>query len=361
LKRLFSKGFLLLTVLLAVPVSFVPLNINDGGNGRSIEQSEAVKVIQPIAQPPKTKIEPANTFQYPGSMASVIGSMMRPGAKVAVLDVSDIPSSSAMAVTGVITTEFGNYAVRDKVEIYSQSLNRRYRTISDQNGYFLFADVIPSTDYLLTVTPRGMYKKYRKTVPINFPDQSQLSIVLQSLPVSILEGVVVNSDAVPVSGFEMRLFSKEKSRWQGVIVTDSAGQFQLFDVPTGGIIFSSKYGHELSITGYSHDVDQDNPVTLLVDSGNHEINGMVFDQYNEPVAGANVLLNWKKIEGEKRIVVSRRTITDPNGAFSIKGLGRGLHDLVFAESTGAAHRQTVDVGSENTDLTIVLQQNRLSQ
>ena len=94
----------------------------------------------------------------------------------------------------------------------------------------------------------------------------------------------------------------------------------------------------------------------MVDEGPYEVNGRVYDQFYNPVGGANVNLKWAKVEGEIRSMVNRRTTTNPFGFFSMKGVGSGEHDLTLAYTTGVTHRRTINIPNDSTGLAIVLTQ-----
>ena len=89
--------------------------------------------------------------------------------------------------------------------------------------------------------------------------------------------------------------------------------------------------------------NQNQRLNLIVDEGSYAISGIVIDQYDDLVVGANVLLNWKYTDGKKRTIVSRRTTTSRDGSFYLPGIGPGWHDLVVADiSSGAAHKQSLN-------------------
>jgi hypothetical protein len=261
-----------------------------------------------------------------------------------------------VAVWGIIQTEYGEVSTNDKVKLYSRNVNRGYSADSDINGHFSFDDVVPADDYRMTVDPSGMFKRVvRESVSIE-SDQTELSIVLQSLPLAVLKGRIIDSDGIAVPEYEFKAQSPKKAQWIVNIATDVVGEFLVEDVPVGALEFTKTFGQALLITGYQFQGDGQPPIELVVDTGPYEVNGVVYDQFNDPVAGATVILSWENTSGTIRSVVNRRDATNPSGHFSIKGLGRGEHDLLITVMGGLMYQQEVNAGVDSTDLTIILSQ-----
>ena len=261
--------------------------------------------------------------------------------------VHDVP------VWGAVQTETGAVTSHDRILFYSLSLNRSYTTFSNPNGYFYIAAMTPAEDYSLWVTPAGNFRRYvRKNLVISAV-QTEVSVVLEELPMGSLSANLVNSDGIAVAGFGLKVRSSEKDQWVATVITDASGRFQIDEVPLGALEFSSTYGPALRITGYEFKGDQP-PLNLVVDQGQYAINGLVVDQYNLPVGGASAVLNWENTTGGMRSVVNRHIITNPSGQFSIKDIGSGNHDLIITDTHDSINRQTIDIFSLSTDLTVVL-------
>lgn len=259
-----------------------------------------------------------------------------------------------VSVWGSIQTESGAVTHHDRVLFYSLSLGKSYDTFSDPNGYFYIDRMTPAIDYSLWVLPAGMFRGYvRKNFTISV-DQTEFSVILGELPVGTLSGHLVNAvgDAVPNFGIKIR--SSEKDTWAATFITDRFGYFQVDQVPLGSLEFSSTYGPALRITGHEFNLDQQSSLTLIVDQGHYEVNAMVFDQFNNPVGGANVVLNWLSTAGGMRSVVTRQRITNATGQFSMKQVGSGEHDLVISATDGSTYRQTIDINSLSSALTVFL-------
>ncbi len=257
-------------------------------------------------------------------------------------------------VTGLVVSEHGAQSAHDRIEIYSPSKHTGYVTRSDTNGFFQFDNVLPAGDYQLKVTPKGMFKRYHEKPLGISPPLSHLYIILEELPVKTLRGIVVNRSEVPVPQFRFTVRSEEKRKWGREVITDSAGRFILGDVPVGKLFLTSMLGRVMSSRGHEFLGNSRALLKLVVDSGHHDISGLVIDQYYEAVVGANIMLSWEDTNKSARTTEYRRTITDMDGEFFIKGVGSGEHDLVIAGSNGDTTRKAIMVGDDTSDLTFVL-------
>lgn len=267
---------------------------------------------------------------------------------------NEIVEVQEVSVWGSVQTESGAVTYHDRVLFYSRTHNKSYSTFSDANGNFYIERMIPATDYSLWVMPAGLYRNYvRKNLVIS-AEQTEFAIILGHLPVANLSGHLVNADGNAVPDFGIKIRSSEKDTWAATFITDRFGYFQVDQVPLGALEFSSTYGPALRITGYEFSLNQQSPLVLVVDHGPYEINAMVFDQYDNPVAGANVVLNWLHTDDGKRSVVSRQSITNAAGQFSIGQLGSGEHSLVISALDGSTYQQEIDVNHLNSELTIFL-------
>lgn len=259
-------------------------------------------------------------------------------------------------ITGLLTTAAGQPADGHDIMLRSRERNTRYTTTSLPGGTFLLSQVMPGEDYRLDVTPAAMLQRYfRKPLRIA-ADTESLHITLETLEVATLIGAIVNRDGTAVPDFPITLKSKTRARWQQGVTTDSTGQFKVVGVPVGEIVISSLRNRVMLADGYQVTVGSVQPLKLVVDAGNQEVGGLVFDQYNEPIAGATIMLDWEAVTGGARSTGYHRTSSDPDGRFSLKNIGPGEHQLIVASSSGAASRQTVDIRDGYTDLTIVLEQ-----
>ena len=263
-----------------------------------------------------------------------------------------------VVVGGTIATDFGEVVAGETVSFYSESLNERFSTISGSNGEFLITDIKAATDYRVTVSPRGMFKRYTKSpIDLSF-NQGVHNIVLETLPVGVLSGKVVDFFDRPVPNFELSIRTEEKDSWAIDAMTDESGAFSVNDFPKGGFQVTSGSMQSFNATGLYYDPDVINPVTIHVDIGRYSLSGYIYDESGKAIDGANVVVVWTAENDGVTSEATRQAITDPSGAFRFFGLGPGEHELiVFAWGEGAFKqmvRQTVNLGVDSGQVNVVL-------
>lgn len=258
-------------------------------------------------------------------------------------------------VTGQINTDTGFHSGNDTIKIYSPSLDEKYVTKSNSTGYFQLDKVSVADDYQLQILPYKTYQRYYEQISIASPF-SQFHIQLNTPPVSRLQGQVLSTGDVPVTNFTLRVRSREISRWERFITTDSIGHFELDNVPVGQLIFNSIHeGQVLVIEGYYLQSNQNQYLNLIVDEGSSVISGIVIDQDGELVVGAIILLNWENLDGNKRTTAYRRTNTKQDGSFFFRGIGAGRHNLIAVDiSSGAAYKQALNLSYDFEEILIYL-------
>ncbi len=256
---------------------------------------------------------------------------------------------------GTIQTETGKTVTGQRLKLYSASLNRQHVTVSNEHGEFVIDNITPANDYNISVSPRGMYRRYEAEIAIG-ADLTNVKIVLRNLRVGLLTGRIVDVKGNPVPGFRLSIRSLSKSRWSHTATSDKNGRFEVDQVPQGVLEMSSMLTQLLKITGLRFPAGSSSLLNLVVDVGPHTITGRVYDELGEPMAGASVLLNWVHTLDGVRSVTNRRTMTDPGGKFAIDGLGEGPHDLIISLSDAGIYRRNIDVGNETGQIEAVLTQ-----
>ena len=281
-------------------------------------------------------------------------SVVVPAATPTLSETAGTVRAQDVPVWGSIQTESGAVTHHDRVLFYSLSLHKSYETFSGANGYYYIDRMTPATDYSMWVIPAGMFRNHvRKNLTIS-ADQTEVSVVLGELSSGTLTGNLVNVNGGAVSGFGIKIRSSEKGQWAASFISDGFGGFRVDQVPFGTLEFSSTYGPALRITGYQFNRDLLLPLALVVDQGLYDVNAIVFDEFNNPVAGANVVLNWVSTAGGMRSVVTRQGITDSSGRFSMKNIGSGEHDLMISAIDGSIYHQAIDINSLSSDLKVFL-------
>jgi hypothetical protein len=191
-----------------------------------------------------------------------------------------------------VQTDTGSTLPGAKISLYSATENENHVTRSGGNGGFLFQYLRPAEDYHISVSPRGMYKRYQRVIEID-SNETYSEIVVEALPVAPLSGRIVDVNGTPVAGLRLSLRSNVKPTWSRHVVTNPLGQFHASEFPLGSYEISSMSG-------------------LLL------------------------------------------TITDPGGKFNIDGLGEGPHDLLLVAGRASVFRRDIDLGRESGHLDVVM-------
>ena len=270
-------------------------------------------------------------------------------------EIADVGNELVQSVTGELFSPKGDVIGREKLVLTSNRLGKHYSTYSNESGYFVFNDIAIGADYRLKLSPSGPYRRLLIEDVSITKDQPHLYIKLEQLPSTTLLGTIVNAGRQPIPYFEMRVRSREKSGWVQTIRSNSIGEFFLDNVPAGKVEFSSMLGEMWSSRGHYLDPREIRPIALVADHGYHEVAGLVLDNYNEPVPGANILVSWKRSSDEVSASSYRRTITNPNGLFAVEGVGPGKHELIVSDSSGGAYRKNLDLVHSYTHLTVILE------
>ena len=256
---------------------------------------------------------------------------------------ADLDLKRKVAVWGTLQTEYGEITSFDQIVFYSASLGKIYSTISNLHGYYYIDGIEPGTDYRLRVNPAGMFRRYtRKNVDL-WSDQTSLSVVLRALPRDVLRGRVVNTEGIAHAGVGIKIKSAMKTQWSATFITDSAGSFEVEDVPLGELEFLSTFGHHMRITGHVFEGDFGMPTNLVVDQGEYRLNGLVRDGVDAPLVNANLALSWTHSVDGKRSVIYRYTKTDLSGRFSFENIGRGEYELQFVMPAGDHYQQIINI------------------
>ncbi len=107
-------------------------------------------------------------------------------------DLIDKPDPRPQAILwGTMQTDTGSTLPGAKISLYSATENENHVTRSGGNGEFLFQYLRPAEDYHISVSPRGMYKRYQRVIEID-SNETYSEIVVEALPVAPLSGRIVD-------------------------------------------------------------------------------------------------------------------------------------------------------------------------
>ena len=259
------------------------------------------------------------------------------------LDVALDSDIDSMSIDGWIGNDIGAGLGGLKIQITSrgsQGVEKVFHTVfSDERGDFILEGIRSGDSYKLTVfsTPEYLYYVDEEfSVDQNSP---QLKIILESLNFVDIDGMIVNSKALPVPNFEIYIRNISTGTHVRKIVTDSSGFFSLHDFPAGEVSLSTQGPEYFKINGLKLAVNEYGNLKLVVDKGDHYLSGWVSDENGIPLPKVLVQLNAKIEDGDVVYSSSRVTGTDSGGNFNFDNLGSGVHLLSI--DTYGFHRQEI--------------------
>lgn len=149
-------------------------------------------------------------------------------------DAQDISSASdSISLSGWVGTDFGEAIAGDTVVLYSPSQKIQYSVITGISGEYNFTDLKPGWDYVLTVSPQGLFKRYTKSQIKLRSAQEVHNIVLESIPLGLLTGRIVDPYGRPVTNIELFLQAVEINFRTAKVITDANGSFSMAEFPKG--------------------------------------------------------------------------------------------------------------------------------
>ena len=268
------------------------------------------------------------------------------------------PTSQNITISGWVGTELGENIAFETVELFSPSQKTYHSIVTGPSGQFKFTDLKPGWDYVLNVSPQGMFKRYTKSqIKLRF-DQEVHNIVLESIPLGILSGRMVDPYDRPVTGINLRIQTEETTDfWYAKATTDANGSFSVAEFPKGRFRLMAKGQQIFTATGLNFDPVIAVPVNMTFDLGPYNLRGRIYDESGQTFDGADVFLNWVLHESGVRIRSTRKASADANGEFRFIGLGPGEHELIVSAWRGNTFKQTVkqmvNLGVDSGELIIV--------
>jgi hypothetical protein len=264
-----------------------------------------------------------------------------------------------VSVIGRVQSEYGEILALEKIRFHSTELRAIYSTFSNAYGEFVLDEILPGDDYVISVSPNKLYKRYTQTrVDLNHI-QNNFDIILESIPLGLLAGTVLDAYQQPVANLPLQLSTPEKEFWSAKVTTDANGAFVVPQFPKGGFEVSSRGDMLFRATGFNFDPNRGDTVNLTIDHGPYDLGGRIFDEAGQAFDRANVVVVWTDQNNEIRIRSSRHVRTDPTGKFRFYGLGPGNHELIVSAWAGKTFKKTVkrtvNLGIESGELDILIE------
>ena len=272
------------------------------------------------------------------------------------LDVSMEPLKKLTTITGSLTDTDGIPVGGEIINILTSQMRTMYRAQSDEVGNFFFEKVEPGKDYRLAIRPGSGYKN-KDINPLVVPDGGlNLDIVLEPSEHGELSGWMIDLDSNPVPGFSLTLHSTIATGQSVSVVGDQQGFFSVEGFPVGGALFRTNSYPVLTVRGIHVSPEPEEPVTIILDTGLHVLQGWVTDNFGEPVAASSITLNWEFGINGLLNSSSRKTTADQNGSFVFTGLGPGLHTTQVSAAGFNNAVLIVNVGTDPIDIRVELEE-----
>ena len=276
------------------------------------------------------------------------------------LTVTMEPVYEFSTVSGSVTDTAGIQVASETVRLYSPSLKRNYRAVSDAAGEYLFAEVEVADDYQLWVRPAGPYRDFTEQNLQLSQGSLRRDIELESLKRGYrLTGRILDQDGNPVPDFILTLRSQAASGQRLAVTSDGDGDFVVENVPEGELVIESRTMPYYTLTGVNVSGDNtEHRVALVVNRGQHKLLGTVIDSDGRPVATPRISITSSQMINGIRSRSSSSTSADARGRFLFTDLGAGQHTVtVNAPGYDGVRLQPV-VGTQN-ELVVRLEKNSI--
>ncbi len=203
-----------------------------------------------------------------------------------------------------------------------------YSALSASDGSFIVEAVPPDMGYRLEVLALGAYKgALLDPFPVEH-NMEPVIISLDSLDLVSVDGMIVDTDNLPVPEFELLVRNIGLNYPGSKIVSDSSGFFQLSEFPAGDLQFSTDGDEHFKINGIEIQQAEYKNLLLVVDKGSYSLAGRVVDEFGSPISQARVVLTAMISRADLESTSYRLILTDRNGKFDFTGLGGQAHKLV---------------------------------
>ena len=252
------------------------------------------------------------------------------------VDVMLQPATNTTTVDGWLGNESGVGLGGFRIAIRSKGLENSnfisYAVISDESGEFSFEGIRSDHSYRLRIETSDNYVGYTLD-PFWVPKQSsRITIILDSLRLVEADGMIVDTNNLPVANFSINVQNLTTDFPARTISSDSSGFFKLEAFPPGELKLSTNTPDYFKITGLSLRANEYRTLKIVIDKGPYHLSGWVSDEYGAPLEKARVTLNSVFPIDDYQSYSYRSVPTDSNGGFEFTGLGGQGHTVsVYAK------------------------------
>lgn len=247
-------------------------------------------------------------------------------------------------VSGYLYSSEGPVA-GETVVLYATATNMRYRSTSNEEGYFDM-DEVALGSYELRVRPQGGYEDYVDSALRVDSTGLDLDLELNRVErTGSLHGRLVTPNGYVVSDLTLYLRSRKSLGRVVPVETDEAGWFALEGLARGEVLLESRGFPRQVVRGLTTaGMGAPEGIRVVVDSGDAAVDGLVEDENGRPVAGARVQLLWSQTDGKVESSSARQATTDAAGRFRFEGFAAVEHEICIQQSGYSPARQTIAAG-----------------
>ncbi|MDT8408143.1 MAG: carboxypeptidase-like regulatory domain-containing protein [Wenzhouxiangellaceae bacterium] len=336
-------------------VALENVRVRDLG-GKPAPLSDAEGSYEIIVAPVRAGQAPVLEFQLPGyrSQRRPVEAIVGSDADAVRLDVEMEPTGEQVEVLGHVSGPSGE-PVSD-VEVWLSSADPRnyLSTVSNEGGEYRFEGVEMGQAYRLGVEPGVKYRKYISEAFAVGPGNTAHDVRLETAGHGSLSGRLIDPEGRGLGHFTVWLRSQDSAGQAPIPVSsDSNGNFEVDQVPIGTLRLESTSQPRLQAGGIELQPGQARYLEVPLDWGERWLFGKVVDGNGEPLAGAQVTLQWSGQHNEITSSSHRRAATDLAGFFTFSNLGAPDYSVTVQAPGFETLRRNYAPG--DTDLEIALQ------
>jgi protocatechuate 3,4-dioxygenase beta subunit len=244
----------------------------------------------------------------------------------AALDVVLKSVESWTSLAGSVSDTTGQPLAGLNIELRLKNARQSTRATTDTEGQFRFPMVEAPAAAYLTVSGSSRHADTRESIRLT-TDMQQLDIVLEPFEFGTVTGQLVNQEGAPIPDFELVFRHSKSTQPNAVVRSDRLGNFLIPAAPAGKFVLASQSDPALLVQGATLKPGAELRLPVVLDWGQHALQGRIVDAQGQPVAASRISLSWSADQNGIKARATRRTSADSQGLFTFNNLGPGPHSL----------------------------------
>lgn len=249
-----------------------------------------------------------------------------------VLDVTLAERGDTVSVSGWVSGPESEPVANASVWLSSSVPPANHRTRTDQYGAYEFKRVESGEQYRLGVEPgNAEYHRYVSTPQRIGSQHVNHDVRLDKAGQAEFSGVLVDPRGNPLAGFGIWLRQLEAGAPAPMFIqTDATGQFAPVKVRSGALKLESHSSPQLEAGGIRLENGESRFMQIPLDWGQAWLTGQVVDERDQPVAQAEVVVQWRLSDFDVTSSSRRAVRADQSGFFSVANLGASDYHLTVS-------------------------------